>query len=317
MEDNRDYIHFNELEKLTPLTKEQVLDAVGRGEYHFHAKIDLPEAGAVDSNNVLLYSLHVQGLIDLTQQQSLQVMAGRCQLARFKASETLVYSNCRLINEAFPDAVQGQFGGIHQQRVSLDNMAFIVPTLTALLPEPDSLMQLAKDKTNQGQASNFMGLLTAFTETISDSTKQLSTLPISLQASDIRLHLPSLSQCFNRTPQELICQSSQLPNQTKPAFNRLSNQFPQGLKPTIETNPVKMIQQRILTLYPQAKVREVWNLIREDVRTETYQFDVDVIVDGIDNERLYISKKMNNADEGMTFKRFQNLLSEVRKGIRE
>lgn len=307
MEDNRDYIHFNELEKLTPLTKEQVLDAVGRGEYHFHAKIDLPEAGAVDSHNVLLYSLHVQGLIALTQQQSLQVMAGRCQLTRFKASDTLVYSNCRLVNEAFPDAVKGQFGGVHQQRVSLDNMAFIVPTLTALLPEPDSLMQLAKDKTNQGQASSFMGLLTAFTETLNDSTKQLSTLPISLQASDIRLHLPSLSQWYNRDIKPL-------PNQAKPVLNRLSNQSPQGLKPNIETNPVKMIQQRILTLYPKAKSREVWNLIRKDVRTETYQFDVDVIVDGIDNERLYTSK--DNLD-GMSFKRFQNLLSEVRSGIRE
>lgn len=310
MDDNRDYIHLNELEKLTSLTKEQVFDAIERGVFRLHAKIDCPDAAAVDSHNVLLYSLHVQGLIALTQKQSLQVMAGRCQLTRFKASDTLVYSHCRLVNEAFPDAVKGQFNGVHQQRVSLDNVAFIVPTLTALLPESDSLMQLAKDKTNQGQASNFMGLLTAFTETISDSTKQLSTLPISLQASDIRLHLPSLSQCFNRYIKPLS-------NQTKPAFNRLSNQFPQGLKSTIETNPVKMIQQRILNLYPKAKVREVWNLIREDVRTETYQFDVDVIVDGIDNERLYISKKMNNADEGMTFKRFQNLLSEVRKGMRE
>nr|OEF14276.1 hypothetical protein A132_10200 [Vibrio kanaloae 5S-149] len=75
-----------------------------------------------------------------------------------------------------------------------------------------------------------------------------------------------------------------------------------------------MIQHRILTLYPQAKAREVWNLIREDVREERYRFDVDVIIDGIDNERLYTSK---DTADGMSFKRFQNMLSEVRKGIRE
>ena len=75
-----------------------------------------------------------------------------------------------------------------------------------------------------------------------------------------------------------------------------------------------MIQHRILTVYPQAKAREVWNLIREDVREERYQFDVDVIIDGIDNERLHTSK---DTADGMSFKRFQNMLSEVRKGIRE
>ena len=317
MDDNRDYIHLNELEKLTSLTKEQMFDAVECGVFRLHAKIDCPDAAAVDSNNVLLYSLHVRGFIELTQNQSLQVLVGKSQLTRFEAVPTLVYSKPRLIKQAFPNAVKGQFNGIHEQRLSAKNIAVIVPKLAAVYPEQESMMQLAKNKTSQGQVSNLVGLLTAFTETINESTKELSSVPIALKASDIRLCTNNLSQSFNRTWQELSRNDNRLSNQAKPVSNSAENQAGQGLKPNIETNPVKMIQQRILTLYPQAKAREVWNLIREDVRTETYQFDVDVIVDGIDNERLYISKQMNNANEGMTFKRFQNMLSEVRKGIRE
>lgn len=317
MDDNRDYIHLNELEKLTLLTKEQVFDAVERGVFRLHAKIDCPGAAAVDSHNVLLYSLHVRGFIELTQKQSLQVLVGKCQLTRFEALPTLAYAKPRLIKQAFPNAVKGQFNGIHEQRLSSKNIAFIVPKLVALYPEQESMMQIAKDKTSQGQVSSLGGLLSAFTEIISESTKQLSSIPIGLQASDIRLCTNHLSQSFNRTWQELSRNDNRLSNQAKPVTNSAENQAGQGLKPQIETNPVKMIQHRILTLYPQAKAREVWNLIREDVRTETYQFDVDVIVDGIDNERLYISKQMNNANEGMTFKRFQNLLSEVRRALRE
>ncbi|MDN3617374.1 hypothetical protein ACFFUS_11695 [Vibrio gallaecicus] len=317
MDDNRDYIHLNELEKLTSLTKEQVFDAVERGAFRLHAKIDSPNAAAVDSDNVLLYSLHVRGFIELTKKQSLQVLVGKSQLTRFEALPTLAYSKLRLITHTFPNAVKGQFNGIHEQRLSAKNMAFIVPKLAAVYPEQESMMQIAKNKTSQGQVSSLVGLLSAFTETISESTKQLSSVPIGLQASDIRLCTNNLSQSFNRTWPELSRNDNQLSNHTKPATHSTPNQSEQGLKPNIETNPVKMIQQRILTLYPQAKAREVWNLIREDVRTETYQFDVDVIVDGIDNERLYISKQMNSANEGMTFKRFQNMLSEVRKALRE
>lgn len=314
MDDNRDYIHLNELEKLTLLTKEQVFDAVERGVFRLHAKIDCPDAAAVDSHNVLLYSLHVRGFIELTQKQSLQVLVGKCQLTRFKALPTLAYAKPRLIKEAFPNAVKGQFNGIHEQRLSAKNIAFIVPKLVALYPEQESMMQLAKNKTSQGQVSNLVGLLTAFTETINESTKQLSSVPIALKASDIRLCTNNLSQSFNRTWQELSRNDNRLSNQTKPVTNSAENQSGQGLKPQIETNPVKMIQHRILTVYPKAKAREVWNLIREDVREERYQFDVDVIIDGIDNERLYTCK---DSLDGMSFKRFQNMLSEVRKGIRE
>ncbi|KAB0457531.1 hypothetical protein F7Q89_20700, partial [Vibrio kanaloae] len=92
MDDNRDYIHLNELEKLTLLTEEQVFDAVERGVFRLHAKIDCPDAAAVDSHNVLLYSLHVRGFIELTQKQSLQVLVGKSQLTRFEAVPTLAYS---------------------------------------------------------------------------------------------------------------------------------------------------------------------------------------------------------------------------------
>ena len=314
MDDNRDYIHLNELEKLTLLTKEQVFDAVERGVFRLHAKIDCPDAAAVDSHNTLLYSLHVRGFIELTQKQSLQVLVSKCQLTRFKAVPTLVYAKPRLIKQAFPSAVKGQFNGIHEQRLSSKNIAFIVPKLVALYPEQESMMQIAKGKTSQGQVSSLVGLLSAFTEIISESSKQLSPLPIGLKASDIRLCTNNLSQSFNRTWQDLSRSDNRSSNQAKPVTNSAENQAGQGLKPNIETNPVKMIQQRILTIYPQAKAREVWNLIREDVREERYQFDVDVIIDGIDNERLYTSK---DTADGMYFKRFQNMLSEVRKGIRE
>ena len=314
MDDNRDYIHLNELEKVTLLTKEQVFDAVERGVFRLHAKIDCPNAAAVDSDNVLLYSLHVRGFIELTKKQSLQVLVGKSQLTRFEAVPTLAYSKPRLITHAFPNAVKGQFNGVHEQRLSAKNMAFIVPKLAAVFPEQESMMQIAEDKTSQGQVSSLVGLLSAFTETISESTKQLSTIPIGLQASDIRLCTNNLSQSFNRTWQELSRHDNRLPNHTKPVTNPSPNQSGQGLKPHIETNSVKMIQHRILTVYPKAKSREVWNLIREDVREERYQFDSDVIIDAIDSERLYINK--GNLD-GMSYKRFQNLLSEVRSGMRE
>ena len=229
MDDNRDYIHLNELEKLTLLTKEQVFDAVERGVFRLHANIDCPDAAAVDSHNVLLYSLHVRGFIELTQKQSLQVLVGKCQLTRFKAVPTLVYSKPRLIKQAFPNAVKGQFNGIHEQRLSAKNIAVIVPKLAAVYPEQESMMQLAKNKTSQGQVSNLVGLLTAFTETINESTKQLSSVPIALKASDIRLCTNNLSQSFNRTWQDLSRNDNRLSNQTKPVTNSTVNQSGQGL----------------------------------------------------------------------------------------
>ncbi|WP_373937427.1 hypothetical protein L0990_08510 [Vibrio kanaloae] len=317
MDDNRDYIHLNELEKLTLLTKEQVFDAVERGVFRLHAKIDCPDAAAVDSHNVLLYSLHVRGFIELTQKQSLQVLVGKCQLTRFKAVPTLAYAKPRLIKQAFPSAVKGQFNGIHEQRLSSKNIAFIVPKLVALYPEQESMMQIAKDKTSQGQVSSLGGLLSAFTEIISESTKQLSSIPIGLQASDIRLCTNNLSQSFNRTWQDLSRNDNRLPSHTKPVTHSTLNQVEQGLQPDVETHPIRLIIHNVLLAHPKATPKQAWERIKNEheAQGETARiYDVHSQLSEMkDNELCYFAKT-GDAELTVTYAHFRkNLFYQVKK----
>ena len=242
---------------------------------------------------------------------------GKCQLTRFKAVPTLAYAKPRLIKQAFPNAVKGQFNGIHEQRLSSKNIAFIVPKLVALYPEQESMMQIAKGKTSQGQVSSLVGLLSAFTEIISESSKQLSPLPIGLKASDIRLCTNNLSQSFNRTWQDLSRNDNRLPNHTKPVTHSTLNQVEQGLQPDVETHPIRLIIHNVLLAHPKATPKQAWERIKnehEALGEAARTYDVHSQLSEMkDNELCYFAKT-GDAELTVTYAHFRkNLFYQVKK----
>lgn len=308
MEDTREYIRFDEIEKLTELTKEQVLDAVEDGTFYFNAWIDLERAFAVGKDNTLLAQVSVKGVIPLNNQQSKKLLAGDLKVSRLSMIESLSITNEKSAASVFPNAKSGSFTAISKSPLSLDSIGYIATNVIAI---PD-INSIDRDKTDVNKAvhasedkvSGLLSGLSSMFDSVSKASKVLCESPIGLKPSNIRLHKQSLSQYFNQSEAGL---NTGLNTGFKPA----SSQVNQGLKPNVEIHPIKQIQERILEKYPETKSGEAWQLIRKDISTESYQLDSDMVIIEIGVDTLSYSED----DKHMSYRRFQNLFSEVRKKL--
>lgn len=298
----REFIRLSEVEKLFPLTEEQVLDAVETDSFCFNAMVNVKGAGIVTKSFGLLATCDMTGIVSLTNAESRLLLTNKCWLTRLKIRKLVSATNKKSGKSAFPDALNGVFSSVKGSPINYDLGVGFVSTVSAVFPTEESLNNsmensqgLKEIKRQPVEERSLLDILANSAKAVIDSQKALSISKHLVKPEEIRLDVKLLTDYFGL--------ESRLDN-------GCDNRTVTERQPDIETNPIKAIQRRILDDFPEAKVMQVWNLIRSDIRNEEYKYDIDFVVTEITDERLYY--KSGNSD-GISTARFANLLSEVRK----
>lgn len=333
MEDKREFIRLSELEKITPISQEQLIDAVEYDNFCLNALVNSQEAGGVSSDNALLTIFDFRGIIKLTNKQSLSLInEGSLSITRLEVIEFLSRSKHRLVSEVFPKCAEGCFKRFATSLDELKNIDYIVSRVALGVPEQSSFKRSFEkemgcrlyEKPNEVGFAAARKIFDSGINAFSKSTRNLMVQPISLKTESIRLNRQALYQHFGLSKQldsVTVTEASQVntgvvdneqSSNSKRLDNRKDNLNITESNQSIEIHPVKEIQKRVLDRYPDAQSREVWNRIRQDIRNEVYEFDIDMVVDEISDERLIYK---NSGEEGLSYRRFQNILSEVRKNM--
>ncbi|WCP66384.1 hypothetical protein LYZ37_10985 [Vibrio tubiashii] len=333
MEDKREFIRLSELEKITPVSREQVMDAIEYDRFCLNALVNLQGAGGVSSDNTLLAIFDFRGIVKLTNKQSLSLINdGSLKLTTLEVVKFLSCSKHRLVSDVFPKCAEGCFNRIATSLDELEGLEYIVSRVVLGIPEQSSLKHSFEkemgcrldEKPNEVGFAAALKIFDSGISAFSKSTRNLMLQPISLKTESIRLSRQALYQHFdlgNHLDSVTVTEANQVntgavgsyqsPDSMRLA-NRNDNLNLTEFNQSVETHPIKEIQKRVLEKYPDAQSREVWNRIRQDIRTEVYEFDIDMVVDEISDERLIYK---SSGEEGLSYRRFQNILSEVRKNM--
>ncbi|MDC5856328.1 hypothetical protein [Vibrio europaeus] len=337
MEDKREFIRLSELEKITPVSHEQLMDAIEYDRFCLNALVSLQGAGGVSSDNTLLAIFDFRGIVKLTNKQSLSLINdGSLKLTKLEIVKFLSCSKHRLVSDVFPKCTEGCFNRIATSLDELEGLEYIVSRVVLGIPEQSSLKHSFEkemgcrldEKPNEVRFAAALKIFDSGVSAFSKSTRNLMLQPISLKTESIRLRRQALYQHFglgnqlgNHLDSVAVTEANQVNTGAVGSFqspdsmrlaNRNDNPNLTDFNQSVETHPIKEIQKRVLEKYPDAQSREVWNRIRQDIRTEAYEFDIDMVVDEISDERLIYK---STGEEGLSYRRFQNILSEVRKNM--
>ncbi|MGF1749534.1 hypothetical protein [Vibrio cionasavignyae] len=318
MEDTREYIRLSEVEKLTNLTHEQVLDAVELGTFELSAWISASGAGGVDKYNELLVIFDVNAIVTLSNSQSRELLSGELRLKRFSANNIKALQNISSVAKRFPNALKGEFSGVREGVFASKELKEVVAPIFATVPTVDSLnaafnrnfnAEEFKASAKEDKVQALLSGLTTMTTSLSQSAKQLQTGFFSLKPEDIRLDRHRLNQYFNQTNRtdNALINSSQ---SVKRSVNHIaSSQSNQGCQPNIVTHPIEQIILRVLRVYPHARVSEVWNLIKRDCQLDiNRQFDDEGIVSFVTNDTLGYFGVGTNSEKKITREYFRKKL---------
>ena len=122
---------------------------------------------------------------------------------------------------------------------------------------------------------------------------------MTISPSDLRLDLEEIEALGINEPQELIVEPSQIKTISSPS---------------VETHPIKRIIERLVEQYPNQTSRKYWNLLDEEVDKDTRQFDKDSIIFDMNSDELHYFGLEDNTQK-LSYRRFQNLLSDIRKKV--
>ncbi len=87
-----------------------------------------------------------------------------------------------------------------------------------------------------------------------------------------------------------------------------------SVKPLLFTHPIKQMVYDILQHYPEYESRQIWHLLKLDVTQQTRQFDCDALIFEITADDLHYFGR-GDTTRSISYRRFQNILSEVRKKL--
>ncbi len=83
----------------------------------------------------------------------------------------------------------------------------------------------------------------------------------------------------------------------------------------VETHPIKMIIERVLSQDAQLKSGQIWTLLRQDIQSEQVRtFDVDALIFDMSADELHYFGQ-GDVTNKLARRRFQNLVSEVKRKV--
>ncbi|CAM3981119.1 hypothetical protein VA7868_01927 [Vibrio aerogenes CECT 7868] len=299
----RRFIRLEEIEKRTSLTKEEVLDSIDDGELHLCAKVEVKHAGAlfaVKDKPVVGAVFDYRGFVRLGWEDSKHFAAYNKEkmVEMFQILEPEKVSGWQSVTEAF--------GAIEK---------YIIPYMNKLPARREkpfwAYPEVIYDVTGfQSVGQMITEMFTAeMKEKMGDelnrlNTRYLQNRKLTIEPHSLRIDLNQIAERFGL---EVIKDTVPAPTIQKQ---------PEASGEVVFTNPIKQILHRVLLKHPKSRSDKVLVLLRKDIHLETgREFDTDAVIDDITNDDItYFGR--GDVVLTMSYRRFQNLLSEVRNELK-
>lgn len=292
----RRYIRIEEIEQKTPFTKGDILELVERGELSFSANVKSDSMGAVHINDGIRYVygvFHYEGIVGLTKDASKSFAeSGKPQqvsLVMIKHPENILGWG----------TVEEKFGKVEHDRT---------PYIPSSINKPERIIwaypHVGVGKSGLQMINNMAVMLSKVAGTheqnsnsIKEDTKDyFRSGSLKVTSDALRVDLEDLDRLIEKL---------------KPVIEKASvtPHFPH-----IETHPIKQIIERIISNHLECSSSMVWNLLRKEFESDSKRFDVDGVIFEITQDDLsYFGQ--GDVTKTITYRRFQNLISEVRKNL--
>ncbi|OIQ24884.1 hypothetical protein [uncultured Vibrio sp.] len=302
----RQFIRLEEVEEKTNLTRGDILDAIDNGKLAFSALISTKSLGAVvvkDGKHIITAAFDYEGMVELTPKVSKQFAIG---LEPQSVEHALILqmdgvTNWRSIPNAFGNFQQSSLGytntaaskpinafwsyvGLETVATAENTIGSITNALSSFLPK-DKLADFKKEHPD-------------------NNDQKLRSKPIRLEPQRLRINLKQVADAFG----------SELVNVSVQSTPQDISALPKSVASDVYTHPVQKVISNVLAKHSESSSREIWNIVRKDFESDVQQFDEDSLIFEMTNENLsYCS--LGDTTKTISYRRFQNLISEVRKNL--
>jgi len=317
MEDTRNYIRVNEIEKLTSLTVEQVMDAVERDGNGLHAFISEKSLGMLDkTGKVLLGLFNYQGMVLLGHKATKKLLIEQepINVNRFVVVEPEQVSQIWDCRNHFKDSRLGCFDSIEHFHGKPTKIFYACAPVTEVSDHMAAMTEIGS-QSQEEMKQNYSNPFNILSDILSTKQTKLGTGFIGLKPHDLRLNKDWLSQMFGI---EAISPNG-LVNGLDSASLRLGSHKTNGLKPKIESHPIKQIILCVLKSFPNAKPIDIWNTIKADYQLEVNRsYDKEAVISNMTSDTLFYFGKDKEVEKQLTYLHFRkNLVYTVKKTLKE
>ncbi len=297
----RQYLRLEDITENTRLTQGDVWEAVEQDKLPLCASIAASRLGAyAQDGKTIMAIFDYQGMVQLgssvAKQFALALEPQTCQ--RMRVLQPELVKQWQTVSAAFPKVTQAGFAYQNQP---------INPPLQAFIASGEMNASLTQSSLI-GQAGETMNaIFSQLSDTLSDSLtekqkafaeqypvkdeERLNIQPITINPTQLRVAVSDLVAVFG---DQMI---------------RMSDDA------EVDTHPIKQIVGKVLSRYPDAKPRQVWELIRQDCESEAErQFDVfGKIAEMTDVSMTYFGLSLE-AELNVSYEHFRrNLYGSVKK----
>jgi hypothetical protein len=300
----RRFIRLEEIEKRTSLTKEEVLDSIDDGELNLCAKVEVKHAGAlfaVKEKPVIGAVFDYRGFVRLGRDDSKHFAAYDKEKAveMFQILEPEKVSGWQSVTDAFGTIEKHIVAYQNSLPVRRENPFWAYPEVVYDVTGAQSFGQMITDmltaemKEKMGDGLNRL------------NTRYLQNRKLTIEPHALRIDLNQIAERFGLEVMKDAVPAPAIQGQ------------PEASDEIVFTNSIKQILHRVLLKYPKARSDRVLVLLRRDIHLESgREFDTDAVIDDITNEDItYFGR--GDTVLTMSYRRLQNLLSEVRKEVKK
>ena len=346
---SRRYLRLDEISEKTVLTQGDVLDAIEQERLCFCAKVNWVNLGAITmlSDQITLVSVFdYDGMVRLREKDSkalaLSLQPHYCQWGIIQEPEKICH--WRSVREVFPHIVRAK---IHYstQPFLLPNRPFMAYFCVDSQQTVYSALGEIFHQVSGAFDSEFVE--SCKQKLPREPQHQLMKHMVEIQPEWLRLEITDLVNVFGSDvfltdtlthtldadePQSTNIEQSNMLVGKGISRTKVSkvlggvNAFSQSALDTVNTiscshsksewierevHCIKPIIALVLTHSPNANSRQIWNTLKSDVRRERKVFDTEAMIFDIDNDELHYFG-LGDTTKRMSYRRFQNLVSEVR-----
>ncbi|MBD1565644.1 hypothetical protein [Vibrio sp. S12_S33] len=292
----RRYIRIEEIEQKTPFTKGDILELVERGDLSFSANVKSDTMGAVHTNDGTRYVYGVfryEGIVGLTKEASKSFAESdkpqQVSLVMIKHPENILGWG----------TVEEKFGKVEHDRT---------PYIPTSINKPERMIwaypQVGVGKSGLQMFNNMTVMLSKVAGTYDQNSNDIKedqkdyfrSGKLTVTSDALRVDLEDLNRLIEKLE------------------TSLEKAHVTSHSPNIETHPIKQIIERIISNNFEYSSSTIWNLLRKEFESDLKQFDIDEVIFEITQDDLsYFGQ--GDVTKTITYRRFQNLISEVRKNL--
>ncbi|MDV7105346.1 hypothetical protein R3X26_13125, partial [Vibrio sp. TH_r3] len=267
----RRFIRIEEIEQKTSFTKGDILELIENGELSLSAMVNSEKMGAIHTKDGTRYVYGVfryNGIVGLTNEAS----------KWFAESDKNRSVSIVLIKQ--PEKISG-WGTVeeHFGKVEHDNTPYFPVKMKKPRRNVWAFPRLAVGKSGLQMFSNMTVILTKAAGTydknpqgiVEDQKDYFRSGKLRVSPDDLRIDLEELSRFIED-------------DNNLGALSKASTKASVSLN--VETHPIKQIIERVLVQNSGSNSREIWNLVRRDIESDSKQFDIDNVIFEITQDDL-------------------------------